>query len=164
MTTEISPQSRISILGTPIIAPGTCILCGSAGDGERTFVDFGKQVDWIGAIYFCSECFAEVATVLGFIPVAKFDELLQELKETKASLGIVEAKHKGVTDALDILFANYDRGIVSLDQFVRGTVSNTAVDDSVDELHEESNIRESETNESDSVEGPDDVFDDSDFE
>lgn len=164
MATEVSPQSRISVLDTPIIAPGTCILCGSAGDGERTFVDFGKQVDWIGAIYFCSECFAEVATALGFIPVAKFDELLQDLKETKASLGIVEAKHKGVTDALDILFANYDRGIVSVDEFVRSTVSDTAVADRIIESDKQSNIGESETNESDSVEGSDDIFDDSDFE
>lgn len=165
MTTELSPQSRIKVLDIPVAAPGTCILCGTAGIDDRKFVDFGKTVDWIGVIYFCTECISEVARAVGWVPVAEFDKLLQELKKVQADKGIVEAKYSGVTSALDTLFANYDRGIVSVDDFVRGSVSASEAElDFQQGLDKEFATGEPETNESANVEGSDDFFDASDFE
>jgi DNA-directed RNA polymerase subunit RPC12/RpoP len=76
--------NRVQVLNVPLMAPGVCMLCGTAGIDNRTFVDFGKQVEWYGAVYLCSECIKEVAIAVGFIPVAEFDKLLEQLKEIEA--------------------------------------------------------------------------------
>lgn len=164
MTIEVSPQSRIQILDVPILAPGICLVCGTAGIDDRKFVDFGKQVEWYGAVYLCSECITEVARAVGFIPVAEFDKLLEELKKTQADKGLSDAKVEGVNSALDVLFSNYSRGIVSVDEFVRSTVLDSEKSNGITESSEESNSGESKTDESIVVEGSDDIFDDSDFE
>lgn len=164
MATEISPQSRIQVIDVPILAPGVCMVCGTAGVDDRKFIDFGKQVDWYGAVYLCSECIIEVARAIGFIPVAEFDKLLEEYKKIQADKGMTDAKAEGIQSALDVLFAGYNGGIVSIDEFVRGPVSTVDKSSGVPESNEEPNKRESETDEPSDVEGSDDIFDDSDFE
>lgn len=72
---EDNPQSRYSVLNAPILAPGTCILCKSPGGDGRQFIDLGIQVNWIGAMYFCTYCVAEAASMIGMIPRKAHDEL-----------------------------------------------------------------------------------------
>lgn len=60
-----NPQSRFRVTKMPILAPGTCILCKSSGGDERAFIDFGMQLDWFGAVYFCTECITEAAKLIG---------------------------------------------------------------------------------------------------
>lgn len=62
---EENPQSRFRILDNPNLAPGKCALCGSVGGDGRQFVDFGKTMNWYGAVYFCTFCVAEAANILG---------------------------------------------------------------------------------------------------
>jgi hypothetical protein len=61
--------SHVQLVDTPLQSPGTCVLCGVAGpcsDG-RKFVDFGLQIEFYGAVVFCTSCIGSVATVAGFI-------------------------------------------------------------------------------------------------
>lgn len=62
---EENPNSRFRILNLAIRKPGVCFVCGSDGNDERQFVDFGKTVDWYGVVYICTFCVFEVAKLLG---------------------------------------------------------------------------------------------------
>lgn len=64
--TEENAQSRFRVTDTATLKPGTCVLCKSSGGDGRQFVDLGIQVTWVGAIYFCTFCVAEVANILGY--------------------------------------------------------------------------------------------------
>lgn len=164
MTTEVSPQSRIQVLDVPILAPGTCLLCGTSGVDDRKFVDFGKQVDWYGAVYLCSECIEEVARAIGFIPVAEFDNLRVAYKALENQKDLSDARYAGVVSALDTLFANYRSSGLSTDDILGPSLATENKSGGPIVTNEESIVREPETNESVDVEGSDDVFDDSDFE
>lgn len=71
---EIPVTSRFSIHEKPISAPGVCAVCKSAGGDRRHFVDFGMQLDWYGAVYFCSECIVELSQAVGYVPRVKYVE------------------------------------------------------------------------------------------
>lgn len=162
MTTGVN--SRITVLDTPILPPGVCSLCGTSGhEDKRKFIDFGKQLDWYGAVYFCSECIKEVSEAIGFIPVAgfnilhdryralniKYDQLLKENQALKDAFANILAPHPSTDDV------NIDNGI---------TVLSVEESESVDESAISDAGREQETSESDSFAGSDDLHDSSDFE
>lgn len=140
----VSPQSRIRILNTPVLAPGVCCLCGSAGDDKRTFVDFGKQLDWYGAVYFCSECINECVLATGHVKVSLFKQLDNELQDLKLEYRSLTYKFEAVKNVLHYLSSDIvDRGPMSVDDFVQcivdalekpraheGTTSDSDVDDS----------------------------------
>lgn len=149
------------MLDKPINAPGQCCLCGSAGDNKRKFIDFGKQLDWYGAVYFCTICIAEVALASGFLPVVEFDKLHDTYRELLIKYNSLKTEHETVDNAI--------RSVIGGDYRV-----NPSPDDSFNSLREtlaesepsESGTTEgdSETNESPDVEGSDDLFDSTDFE
>ncbi len=157
----ISAQSRIKVLETPILAPGTCSLCGSAGDGKRTFIDFGKQLDWYGAVYFCSECICEASLAIGYIPVASFEKLHNDHRALQIELDQLVKRHEAVSNALSILLANSN---VSVDDFVQSIVPPVEESTEFEFPNAESTEGDTETNESSDVEGSDDLFDATDFE
>lgn len=72
---ELSPNSRFSIHDNPNVAPGFCCVCKHPGGDGRKFVDFGMQLDWFGAVYFCTYCFTEAAQAFGFVSLDKHVEL-----------------------------------------------------------------------------------------
>lgn len=74
-------NSRFRLLDAPIAAPGTCILCKSAGGDERKFIDLGIQVDWYGAIYFCTFCITEAAQILGLRSVENIEQISASYNE-----------------------------------------------------------------------------------
>lgn len=160
----VSAQSRIAILDTPILAPGVCSLCGSSGDDKRKFIDFGKQLDWYGAVYFCTICFAEMAQATGHVPVAEFNSLLNAHKTITSQLQVANDSNKAYKDALSSIFAQLGRDPDSVDDYVRRLSSIISEPEISGEDNSESPEGESETNESSNVEGSDDLFDDSDFE
>jgi hypothetical protein len=168
---SISAQSRVRVLDNPILAPGQCCLCGSAGDGKRKFIDFGKQLDWYGAVYFCTECVREVAEASGFIPVASFDKLHDSYRELDIKYKQLEARYEVVDNAIRTVFGGNYSVASSPDESFHALLSNVQEsDDSEGSVGEteptdaRADVRESETDESTDVEGPDDIFDASDFE
>lgn len=158
----LSVNSRIRILSLPVAAPGICCLCGSA---TKPVIDFGKNLDEFGAVYFCIEdCLREIADAMGYIPVAKFDSCYDDLRELQISNAQLQRKYESVNDAL--------RNVLS-DNHISSIVVGDPVSDSIpvvekSELFDASSdspisgIAEDES--STSIEGSDDLFDSTDFD
>jgi len=157
-------MSRVQVLDNAPVAPGTCILCGSSGGDGRKFVDFGMQIDWIGAIYFCTECFGEVSRAIGYIPVAEFDAINKEIKSVQAAADIHAYQNKRLMDALGIIFSELGRKPESIDDYIDRVMASVAEPSESEGASKISADGESTTGESSDVEGSDDLFDDSDFE
>lgn len=153
-----TPLSRVQVLDNPILAPGTCCLCGSAGGDGRKFIDFGKQLDWFGAVYFCSHCIAEVARSIGFIPVAAFDQLYSENRDLQIAFDQLKAKYESMDSGIRSIFGSsypgHFRNDVSPDEKLSGDVGAVEISEG----------RNKEADKSSVVEGSDDLFDASDFE
>lgn len=158
----ISAQSRYSILDAPILEPGTCFTCGSAGnDDGRKFLDFGKQIDWFGAVYLCTECIREIAEALGFLPVDKFNELFDINKNLQISLDQANASNQRIRDVYADLFADRVDLPTSVDDVLDIGTDSTAT---VDEVLRDTVSGDSEPKQDSSVEGSDDFFNLEDFD
>jgi hypothetical protein len=97
--------SRIQILNTPVAAPGTCVICGSAGDDNRSFIDFGLNIDYFGVIYFCTICFAEIAVACNFVDNTHYRELLQRNQELTEALEQAQLRNESLNDTFRKHFA-----------------------------------------------------------
>lgn len=160
----VSAQSRINVLDNPVLAPGVCCLCGCAGDGERKFIDFGKQLDWYGAVYFCTVCIIEVAEASGFIPVANFDKLHSDYRKLGVEIDQLKAKYEPYEKAINsVVESRASMPHLDFDN-LRSRISESESSESDVSTDGESSEGKSETNESDNVEGSDDFFDSSDFD
>jgi hypothetical protein len=149
---------RVQLLNTPVAAPGTCILCGGA---DKPVVDFGKQIEWYGAVYFCMDCIREVSQVIGYVPVDSFDKLHTEYRELKLSHEALTEECKTVKDALGKLLYNGSSSGIN-----PGNSEPAIVEDphAKFEAALDAASGDSSSEQSDSVEGSDDLFDDSDFD
>lgn len=78
---EIPAGSRFSIHENPNVAPGVCVVCKHPGGDGRLFVDFGFQLDWYGAIYFCDSCVRELCEAIGFVPKLAL-QIVQEHRDS----------------------------------------------------------------------------------
>lgn len=158
----ISEQSRYAILDVPILAPGHCFTCGTASNEDgRKFIDFGKQIDWFGAVYLCSECIIEVAAIVGFLPVAKFNDLFDVNKKLQIELDQANKRLENLRNIYGDLFAGRHDVPSSLDD-VSSTDSVDAT--SVDEVLRADVSGDSDSEQTPSVEGSSDFFDVEDFD
>lgn len=73
--TQSPVLSRFSVIEKPIASPGKCVVCGAV---NRPVIDFNFNIDWYGAVYFCTICMREAASKLGFISLEKYIGLEQE--------------------------------------------------------------------------------------
>jgi hypothetical protein len=96
---EIPVTSRFSIHEKPINAPGVCCVCKHPGGGDRFFVDFGFQLDWYGAVYFCSECIIELSSAVGFVPNARLKNSEEKLLSASTALLATEKSFESYRDA-----------------------------------------------------------------
>lgn len=160
----VSAQSRIKVLDNPNLAPGTCIVCGSAGDGERKFIDFGKQVDWIGAIYFCTFCVVEIVEAGGYIPVATFDKLHDEYRDLQVKNDQLVAKYQPFEEAINhVVESRTSMPHLDFDN-LRSRISEPESTESDITIDEGSSDTEPDAIESGNIEGSDDLFDSTDFD
>lgn len=160
----LSAQSRLTVLNNPELAPGVCFLNGCVGDGKRKFIDFGKNIEWYGVVYICTECIVEVAQAADYIPVAKFDELHNAHRQLMVKHNQLQAKYAPFEEAINnVVESRNSMPDVAFDM-LRNRVSGVEESEEQRVDNNETVSGESETNESDNVEGPDDIFDDSDFD
>lgn len=118
-----TPTSRIQILERPVAAPGKCIVCNAVdNDGGRKFIDFGEQIDWYGAVYFCTFCINELATVCGWASSLSLENALRRIEELKETLGAANKNSRSLKDALRASLA--DAGYSPPDDTLRD-LSNT---------------------------------------
>ncbi|HEY9262789.1 hypothetical protein [Chitinophaga sp.] len=156
----------MQILDAPIMSPGTCALCGSAGGDHRKFIDFGKQIDWYGNVYFCTTCIAEVLDVMGYHPVANFDRLHDSYRELNVRYDKIQAENESVKSALHNLLSSSNSCKCSLVDSVSDTSHEGAEDPEPKDVgFSDAPVSGSTTSEqSTNIEGSDDLFDASDFE
>ena len=100
---DIPPTSRFSVHINANSAPGKCCACGSAGDDGRQFIDFGMQLDWYGAVYFCTFCVTELCAAAGFVHGDVFDEAATKLRDAITELNATESSFRDYRDATRIL-------------------------------------------------------------
>lgn len=155
---EENSQSRFQILDLAIKKPGVCALCGSSGGDGRQFVDFGKSVEWYGVVYFCTFCVVEAAKLLGLAP--KSDWVLAEhnLQEEISAGDIrwIEAQEK--IRALNLLLRDHLNGDCCAHVSDLDVPEADIVEPDYSGIADQSDDSpESDADESDSVEGSDDV-------
>lgn len=97
------------------ISPNKCMACGSF---HGTFIDFGLNDDWYGAVYFCSACVTDMASQLGYVSsnekdkfIAKIDEYVEKIKELEKEKDV----YKNAVAALEsFMRGNSDAGTISV--------------------------------------------------
>lgn len=157
-----NPNSRFTLVDTAIHAPGTCILCKSAGGDGRQFLDLGIQITWVGALYFCTFCVTEAAKLLGLVPGFLLEASVECLQEeiSNGDDRYVETKVK--LDAAMVLLRDHLAGNCVP---VADSLENAEADDAdaiADARNSVSESESSDSNEPDAdksapVEGTDDV-------
>lgn len=160
----LSAQSRLKVLNNPELAPGVCFLNGCVGDGKRKFIDFGKNIEWYGVVYICTECIVEVVEASDYIPVANFDALHKEYRSLLIEYNQLKAKYAPFEEAIkNVVESRNSMPDVDFDMLRSSTPRVEEPEEHrVDAI--ETPRGESETNEFDDVEGADDLFDSSDFD
>ena len=154
-------SSRVTLLDSPVAAPGVCALCGSA---NKPVVDFGKQLDWYGAVYFCQDCIREVSEVIGFVPIEPFQKLNEEYRKLIVENDRLVSQIQKLKETLSALLSGNECNCKSNTESSDSEptpveVASAVVEDNVDAVS-----RNSETEQPDRVEGSDDFFDTEDFE
>lgn len=157
-------MTRVSIIATPIAQPGICCLCGSAHNEDRSYVDFGKQLDWYGAVYFCTICFTEIANMCGYVQVEKVITYKEELSELEAKYTLLSEKYEIVEKALYAIGSS-NCGEYSNSTDVSSSASTPVAEPDINvPVIKRAAKGNSKTDSPASVEGSSDVFDLADFD
>jgi hypothetical protein len=96
-------STKFRILDAPIQLPGTCISCGSSDTEGRKYIDLGIDVEWIGAIYFCTICYTEGANALGYLNPEQARNLEEALTAAENHIIEFRTKEKALDDAINLL-------------------------------------------------------------
>lgn len=113
--TEENPQSRFRVVDSPVLAPGTCILCKSSGGDGRQFVDLAIQITWVGALYFCTFCVTEAAKLLGLTSREVFQGAIDGLQDELSKSDDLYVETKVKLDATMVLLRDYLNGNYEFD-------------------------------------------------
>lgn len=144
--------------------PSKCVSCGASGlnDG-RKFIDFGYDIDYYGAVYFCELCFVEICKQLGWISKKESVELEEEYMLTKARMKTLEDEviaYRNILDGVDFLhLSNTDSSTNDKEVFGNSSTKSAANEKSVGQNTKpgSSNISDSksDSNDGDSNSDPD---------
>lgn len=94
----------MQVLQLPTSLPGKCSLCGASDNNDgREYVDIGFELDFYGVIYFCTHCFSEISTAVGFFSSDKYHTKNAELESVEIKLSQVEAENVKLRVALSQL-------------------------------------------------------------
>lgn len=157
----MATASRVQLLDLPVAEPGVCALCGAA---NKPVIDFGKQLDWYGAVYFCQDCIREIAEAIGYVPVGPFEELHNNLRSTKIELDQLKREHEVLKRAMADLLSGNTCSCGNVLKPIDSGVSPVEIPEPVVETNDDAVSRDSETEQPASVERTDDFFDTDDFE
>lgn len=96
------PSSRIFVIeGSAPLAPGVCTICGSCGGDGRKFIDFGHHMDFYGRVYYCSTCFEEVTSYLGWMSPVNSDILQTRINDLELDLKIAKDENERINSLLN---------------------------------------------------------------
>lgn len=82
---ELVRMTKYRITDIPDTQPGKCSNCGGFSRDGRKYVDIGVDVEFYGALLFCSLCIADIARTLGLfkayeIKIIQLEEEINRLK------------------------------------------------------------------------------------
>lgn len=95
--------SKVQILEAPRLLPGTCMLCGSSRTDDRQYIDIGKDIQFVGVIYFCTFCMTEIANALGCLMPEQAKALEDELDAARQRILEFNEKDQALNGAIDSL-------------------------------------------------------------
>lgn len=154
--------SKVQILEAPRLLPGTCMLCGTSRTDDRQYIDIGKDIQFVGVIYFCTFCMTEIANALGCLMPEQAKALEDELDAARQRILEFNEKDQALNGAIDTLrdtglFSGTDLSVVQR-RFVSAE-SEADKSDVQDTVRTKSTTPEFSSNpeQSDSKQGSDDV-------
>lgn len=104
MTNPTYSLDRIRLTtGTPVCAPGKCVICGTCGEPHTKFIDFGFDIDYYGVVYFCENCILQVLTILDFVPSDELRRVEGRLKEYEFMYEAVKAKFEELSNVIKLI-------------------------------------------------------------
>lgn len=98
--------AKIRVLAAAVAAPGTCIVCGSAGGDDREFLDIDMDIEYYGAVYFCTHCLGETVGAMGYVSRETVAATEAELEALKIERAQAFNKEQLVNEFLDTLFSS----------------------------------------------------------
>lgn len=94
-------QKFIQKVDFPENMPGSCRVCGSANKGE--YLDTGHLEEFYGSVYYCHECFNEMATIMGYIKpdtMTMLEDFIAELQADNQALRLTIEGYGKVFDGV----------------------------------------------------------------
>lgn len=116
-------MSRFARVEIPPMSPAQCKICGTATRGP--FVDLKYAEDYYGSVYYCFDCAGEIASIVGYVPPSKHDEIVtrnMQLEHDLAEAELALTKAKGLSGFLDDIIKHYDNAVLSLNGGVTNPV------------------------------------------
>ena len=95
--------SKVQILESPRQLPGTCMLCGTSRTDDRQYIDIGKDIQFVGVVYFCTFCMTEIANRLGCLMPEQTKALEDELDAARQRILEFQTKDETLNAAIDTL-------------------------------------------------------------
>lgn len=90
-------QGRYYLVERPQASPGCCTICGYSGP-DRSYLDPRLDFEFYGSVYFCNECMASMAEMMGFIEPAAARTLELRVQEAERELIHLRAAALAVED------------------------------------------------------------------
>lgn len=100
---NLAGTSKIQILESPRLAPGTCVVCGASRTDDRQYIDLGIYVEFVGQIYFCTFCMTELANQLGCLTPEQTIKLETELEAAHKTILEFQKEKSALNDSIAIL-------------------------------------------------------------
>lgn len=97
---ETQPNAKVVVHRHPPANPGKCVVCGFGGGDDRVYIDFGFDIDYYGAVYFCSFCMVEVANAVGYVSADQYDRMKIENMKLHDDIRTALDERNGATNAL----------------------------------------------------------------
>jgi hypothetical protein len=110
------PQSgKFKIYDHPVALPTKCSGCGIGhnDEGRRQFIDIGFSLDYYGVVYFCTECFAEIAVALGFISVDTWEHIEKLSIEVADENRELREENVGLRSTIELLASHRCRDAIA---------------------------------------------------
>jgi len=126
---NMQPGGRFNVSKTPSALPSKCVVCGAWGGDGRDFVDFGMDIDFYGAIYFCSVCLTECCNKLGYISPDQWQSVNTMNDELIRRIQILEADNVSLRTAL--VATDFLRGGYSDDSLVANEQKSDSSDEGI---------------------------------
>jgi len=96
-------SSKVQILESPRLNPGVCMLCGTSRNDDRQYIDIGRDIEFVGVIYFCTFCMTEVANALGCLMPEQARALENELDSARQRILEFHQKDEALNGAINTL-------------------------------------------------------------